>query len=121
MEGEGVGEEGALDPVEVSADSEDFKGFDSPTPKLFAFTGRRVELSPLAGSEAQELGSLLKAVGEPSPLEVGITCAFDISNPAPVTPTVVIGLLPPSPPKCSHSGVQLFKVSPGLEHLLLIC
>lgn len=116
-----MGEEGALDPAEVFADSGDFKGFDSPTPKLFASTGRRVELSPLMASGAQELGLSLEAVGEPSPLEVGVTCAFDISNPAPVAPTVVIGLLLPSPPKCSHSGIQLFKVSPGLEHLLLIC
>lgn len=116
-----MGEEGALDPAEVSADSEDFKSFDSSTPKLFASTGRRVELSPLTASGAQELGLSLEAVGEPSPLEVGVTGTSDISNPAPVAPMVVIVLSPTSRPKCSHPGLQLFKVSPLLEHLLLIC
>ena len=71
-------------------------------------------------SGAQELGLSLEAVGEPSPLEVGVTGTFDISNPVPVAPMVVIGLLT-SRPKCSHPGLQLFKVSPVLEHLLLIC
>ena len=115
-----MGEEGALDPAEVSANSEDFKSFDSPTPKLFASTGRRVELSPLTASGAQELSLSLEVVGEPSPSEVGVTCASDISNPAPVAPMVVIVLLTLRP-KCSHPGLQLFKVSVVLEHLLLIC
>lgn len=58
---------------------------------------------------------------EPSPLEVGVTGAFDTSNPAPVAPMVVIVLLLTSRPECSHPGLQLFKVSSGLGHLLLIC
>ena len=60
-------------------------------------------------------------MGEPSPLEVGVTCAFDVSNPAPVARRFVIVLSLTSRPECSHPGIQLFKVSPGLEHLLLIC
>ena len=89
-----MGEEGALDPAEVFANFGDFKGFDSPTPKLFASTGRRVELSPLTGSGAQELSLSLEAVGEPSPLEVSVTGTFDISDPVPVAPMVVIVLSP---------------------------